>query len=308
MHRRRTAAFCIGLASTATLFAGTASAIEVDTPTLRFVEPGKGRAEFLVTAGATGAPNGFTVLWATEADFLSDGELWTPESISQHLVHYYGSPTLNAFPGEPETFLLAPGESITIQLGDIADETGVIANDWRELGYGTDYVFTIFANGGGAWDPSAKGPTLYKATLAVGTDDECVFTQGYWKNHLENWPTNVIMLGNVLYNLAELNDILHQPVEGNGLVSLAHQLIATRLNIENGANAASVLDALAEADALIGDLVVPPIGTGFLEPAVTSALTEIFDEFNNGLSGPYDCDSSTPTLDRSWSRIKSLYR
>src|SRR5919197_3133672 len=111
-------------------------------------------------------------------------------------------------------------------------------------------------------------------TAAGQTVPVCVLTQGYWKTHPEAWPVTGLTLGAVAYDQAQLLAILGEPVRGNGLVALAHQLIAAKLNRASGAPApAAVARALAEADALIGGLVVPPIGEGALEPAQTSALT-----------------------------------
>jgi len=59
-----------------------------------------------------------------------------------------------------------------------------------------------------------------------------------------------------------LPSILRQPVRGNGLVLLAYQLIAAKLNIANGADGSCIEQTLANADAFIGDLLVPPVGTG----------------------------------------------
>jgi len=75
-----------------------------------------------------------------------------------------------------------------------------------------------------------------------------------------------LQLGNVAYNQQQLQSILRQPVRGNGLVSLAHQLIAAKLNIATGTDASCIAAIIAAADALIGDLVVPPVGTGHLAP------------------------------------------
>jgi hypothetical protein len=61
--------------------------------------------------------------------------------------------------------------------------------------------------------------------------------------------------GNVAYNQEELLSILHQPVRGNGLVLLAHQEIAAKLNIANGADGSCIHQTLADADALIADLL-----------------------------------------------------
>lgn len=43
---------------------------------------------------------------------------------------------------------------------------------------------------------------------------------------------------------------------------------------------------------MIGSLVVPPEGAGFLPPADTSALTETLDAYNNGTAagGPPHCE------------------
>jgi uncharacterized repeat protein (TIGR01451 family) len=125
--------------------------------------------------------------------------------------------------------------------------------------------------------------------------DGCTLTQGFWKNHYpEAWPTSVLangmMLGTVSYTAAQLVDIFDQPVQGNGLVSLAHQLIAAKLNIASGADGSEIQSDIGAADAMIGGLVVPPIGSGDLEPSDTSALNDSLTDFNEGTTGPGHCD------------------
>ncbi len=110
---------------------------------------------------------------------------------------------------------------------------------------------------------------------------ECAFTQGYWKNHPEAWPVESLALGNHVYSRAELLDLLHRAIRGNGCISLEHQLIAAKLNLANGAAAGAIADDIAAADALIGDLVCPTKGTGYLSPSSTSAVTSALDHFNN---------------------------
>jgi len=86
---------------------------------------------------------------------------------------------------------------------------------------------------------------------------------------------------------------LRRSVQGNGLVSLAHQLIAAKLNRATGASVpASVATAITNADAMIGGLVVPPVGSGFLSTSSTSSLTTTLDTYNNGDTpgGPPHCD------------------
>jgi len=123
----------------------------------------------------------------------------------------------------------------------------------------------------------------------ITAGDDCTLTQGYWKNHPNAWPVSSLELGLVTYTKAEALDILGTPVGGNGLIALAHQLIATKLNLASGSTSA-VTQAEADADALIGDLVVPPDGTGYLASATTSALTHALDDYNTGKTGPGHCD------------------
>jgi hypothetical protein len=112
----------------------------------------------------------------------------------------------------------------------------------------------------------------------------CTLTQGFWKNHEDDWPVQTLTLGTRSYTQAELLKILKQPVKGNGLVSLAHQLIAAKLNVANGATCTAATQAISSADAMIGGLVVPPIGSGVLSTSSTSALVTALDNFNNGLT------------------------
>jgi hypothetical protein len=126
----------------------------------------------------------------------------------------------------------------------------------------------------------------------------CVFGQGYWKNHPAQWPVTQLQLGNRVYTQQELLSILHQSVRGNGLVLLAHQEIAAKLNIANGADGSCIEQTLADADAMIGDLVIPPVGNGYLAPRDVSALADTLDQYNEGLLCAPSCDgdqSPTPT-------------
>src|SRR4029453_5444013 len=115
-------------------------------------------------------------------------------------------------------------------------------------------------------------PTATPTPTPTGTPAGCVFGQGYWKNHPEAWPVTELQLGNVTYPQQQLLDILHEPVRGNGLLILAHQLIAAKLNIAAGADPSCIKDQIAAADALMGDLVIPPIGDGYLAPRDVASL------------------------------------
>jgi cysteine-rich repeat protein len=123
---------------------------------------------------------------------------------------------------------------------------------------------------------------------------DCTLTQGYWKNHPQAWAVTSLKLGNLSYNQTQLLAIFNTPVKGNGLIDLAHQLIAAKLNVAQGASASSISGAIAAADSLIGSLVVPPIGTGSLKTGATSALTGALDGYNSGATGPGHCGDAPP--------------
>jgi hypothetical protein len=92
-----------------------------------------------------------------------------------------------------------------------------------------------------------------------------------------------------------LQSILETEVRINGLVSVAHQEIAAKLNIASGADGSCIAQTLADLDALIGDLVVPPVGDGFLSTRVTSPYVETLTQYNEGALCAPPCGSNPPT-------------
>jgi len=141
--------------------------------------------------------------------------------------------------------------------------------------------------------PSAT-PTVTPTPSA--TPVGCVFGFGYWKNHPQAWPVTELQLGNVTYTQDQLLSIMHEPVHGNGLVSLAHHLITAKLNVANGADPSCIQQTIADADALIGDLVVPPVGDGFLAPRDVNALKDTLENYNEGDLCAPSCDNEgSPT-------------
>ena len=151
--------------------------------------------------------------------------------------------------------------------------------------------------------PSAT-PTVTPTPSA--TPSGCVFGFGYWKNHPQAWPVTELQLGNVTYTQDELLSIMHEPVRGNGLISLAHHLITTKLNVANGADPSCIQQTIADADALIGDLVVPPVGDGYLAPRDVNALKDTLEAYNEGQLCAPSCDnegSPTPAPTTTPARI-----
>ena len=286
------------------LFASAAHAqAKIDTPIIREVDSSRSSLTVEVEAGATGAPSGFRVEWMKLSDYNANGG-W-PDSPSSPIVGravFYGFPTWNMSTG---SYQLASGAKVTIELGDLFDETGFAANNVRELGDQQQYVIHVQAIGT-ATDQASDQSTDLQATTRPASQN-CTFTQGYWKNHADAWPVDNLTLGTVNYTKAQLLQIFNQPAKGNGLVSLAHQLIAAKLNIANGADPTPVLATIAAADAQIGGLVVPPIGSGFLNPDDTDGNAKILDDYNNGDLGVNHC-AIVRAQPSTWGNVKGMYR
>src|SRR5437764_473064 len=144
---------------------------------------------------------------------------------------------------------------------------------------------------------ATPSPTATATATATASPSGCVRGLGFWKNHPDQWPVTQLQLGNVTYTQQQLLSILHQPVRGNGLVLLAHQLIAAELNIANGADASCIQQTIDQANALIGDLVIPPVGDGYLAPRDVSALADTLDQYDEGrLCAPSCEENGSPTV------------
>jgi hypothetical protein len=141
------------------------------------------------------------------------------------------------------------------------------------------------------------------ASEDISQEHGCTFTQGYWKTHgplgcqtgnnTNEWPQSVqdngLTLGNVAYTQDQLCSIFNTPAQGNCLIALAHQLIAAKINIANGADATDIQASVDAADALIGNLVVPSVGNGSLPPSATDTLINALTDYNEGETGPGHC-------------------
>jgi len=287
------------------LVGGPALADQLDSPLAWQTGANSASVRLRVKAGASGADQGFTAQWMKKADFDANGGWADASSPSLRQADFSGVPVWTT-EGNAGDYTLAPSQWVAIELGKLFDESGVIveAGDNEELAASTQYVVRVFARASGGLD--ASNPT---ADIIVGTGDpaaNCTFSQGYWKNHPGAWPILSLTLGSVSYTQAELISILSTGAGGNGLISLAHQLIAAKLNILNGADGSLINSTIAAADAQIGALVVPPVGADFLSTASTTANAHTLEDWNLGVTGPGHC-AETPATPSTWGKIKSTY-
>jgi len=289
-----------------------------------------------ICSGPSGVAAGLTLQWKKLSDWEANG--WDDAGLCA--LSLSGQPSLQ-HPGKSRWELL-PGECVEFEVGDINfDETGVSGQGCAldALECGTDYIFRAFAHAGRGMGRSDWTEDLICSAHAC-PGEQCTHTFTYWKTHgtgtchqgsnLDEWPPSALpmTLGTVVYDRDQLCASLNVPAAGNGLVSLAHQLIAAKLNMANLANACGdVQDAIAAADLLIGDKIVPPNQPqGFLHPALSGPGTLQLNAFNNGglcdpncfagqaymrANGAAGDEPGSQVLNgrkSTWGKIKSIYR
>ncbi len=153
---------------------------------------------------------------------------------------------------------------------------------------GNPPVVSVFASGLLPQGADHEDST-FVVTPTVSTG--CTLTQGGYKNHFNNLITPLVV-GGVSYTAVQVNAILqNNAIQGNGALSLAHQLITAKLNVAGGASLpAAVATAIVQADLLLATTgPIPPVGNGFLSTSVTSTLETILDNYNSGITGPGHC-------------------
>jgi hypothetical protein len=279
---------------------------KMDTPTLSCGAASQFSIDVLVCAGAnTGAPAGFSLQWIT-ADQLANG----PDGIAGTADDntWLSSDSLDlckaSFSGNANgsSYNLGKNACTTVQLGDnLFDDPGASSNCTSvPLTCGTTYAIRGFAHANSTLFRSNFTADLFCSTAAC-PEESCTFTQGYWKTHgpipvgnnTNAWAVTSLVLGTNTYSDFDVLAILNTSggAGGNGILALAHQLIAAKLNIAAGADGSSVAGAIVSADGMIGSQLIPPFGSGFVSASASSSTTATLDSFNKGLSGPGHCSS-----------------
>lgn len=136
-------------------------------------------------------------------------------------------------------------------------------------------------------EPPTATPEPTATDLPEGPN--CSYTQGFWKNHPEDWPVDSLTIGGVVYTQDEAIDIFETPTRGDATYILIHQLMAATLNVLNGADDAAIAAELVDANDW---LAANPLGSRPRNPerSVGIGLSQTLDDYNNGLIGPGHCD------------------
>jgi hypothetical protein len=124
----------------------------------------------------------------------------------------------------------------------------------------------------------------------------CTLTQGYWKTHSSYGPapyddawaligedTTFFLSGKSYYQ------VLWTPPAGKAYYVLAHQYIAAKLNILNGASSTPSVDAaIAWAESFFNTYTPSSALSRSMRNQVLSYATTL-DQYNNGYLGPGHC-------------------
>jgi hypothetical protein len=195
-----------------------------------------------ITAGATGAPAGFSVQWMSQEDLAANGGVWY-SSDDPRLCKASFSGNAN-----DSRYNLAAGASVTLTIGDLLMDNGASLDNCTDgLNCGTNYVFRVFAH---ANSTLSKSAFTYHTCSTLACDNSCGNHHfGYFKTHPELIPAAGLDLGTIHYDATTIATILNTGGSGDGLIILAHQLIAAKINgISN--------EYTTNADNAIGSLTV----------------------------------------------------
>jgi len=154
-------------------------------------------------------------------------------------------------------------------------------------------------------DSGATGSSSWDMTVYVPCPGACTRTQGYWKNHSwygpapydDTWAHLWDPLADpdgdypIFYNSGlTWHELLRtEPRGGNAYIIMAHQYIATYLNVYSGVNPTVILETMHYAEELLmtyssADELSQDVRQDFLQ------TKDMLEMFNEGYIGPGHCD------------------
>lgn len=203
-------------------------------------------------------------------------------------------------------FSLTDGECQTIYTNGSAGTAGTPINVTvtevsADAGYALDHIVLTQYQYANSSDPSptvtVTNPAGSSATGKVGLEtgasiafynalstEGCTYTQGGYKNTLSRWPAGYDP-SDPFFSSGKtwLEMFKTAPKGGDIYVKLAHQYMAAKMNVANGATAnTSVAAAISGAEAYFG-------GASYSKSQLL-AWHNLLDSFNNGNQGPAHCD------------------
>lgn len=187
-----------------------------------------------------------------------------------------------------------------ILISAVLVDNGSVLSPAHPLGVEDEVMSTYAATTGGVYtkvpvDGTGTADAINAIIATCGASaNECPLSQGYWKNHPEAWPVEELMIGGTLYSKTDLLAVLNTPPsKGNAVLILAHQLIATELNIANGSDSSVISSARADAQSLLTglNLLTASVRTNTATGKQMTSVAGMLDDYNNRYLTP-DCEES----------------
>lgn len=253
---------------------------------------------------------GGTLTCSYEAD-LPDGSTRTntaTATVASSSKVNGGSGTANVTFGDPTTTVNECVDVYDDQYGDLGNvcasdtpktfEYSMNVGPYEECGQYT-FVNTVYAEK----ESRVFDSDSWTVNVDVPCGGGCTLTQGYWKTHSALGPapyddgwltigpsgqdTAFFLSGKTWYQ------VFWTPPAGNPYYNLAHQYMAAKLNILNGASSTSAVNAaIAGAESFFASKTPSSTLTRAQKQQVL-AWASTLDQYNNGLIGPGHCSENS---------------
>lgn len=220
---------------------------------------------------------------------IGSGQFADVTGLNQTVVSKASETPVNLLPNTQQTFAYNI-QGKWLPLGGIRNRVKVtITNHSKYIGqdFGPEPKFTW----AGTDVTGANKPPLCQPQDGGG-DSGCTLTQGYWKTHTESWPTPYLPSATFYLSGMSWIDTFNTSPNGNGYYILAHQFMAAKLNLANGASApTSIQAALGDAEAFLTANTPASCNQSNFNCNQQKATAAVLDDYNNGVyaGGPPHC-------------------
>jgi hypothetical protein len=284
-----------------------------DVTAFGFVSPGANT--LTIQTDSVGGREGASVVVIYD-DGSSTAELQLRDGIDLAYLGFPGDRQVTV----PQTFTFAPSAvartaSLTVICGSVGEDRGTIVRV-TSGGSETTLVDALYAADGDTWDTLAVPVTVAAGVtdLTVGIESvgplepvpgraaslgwvcaalsvpespqsngDGAGTPGYWKNHPDAWPVDVIVIGGVPYTKDEAIERMMTSVRGDKTLTMFAALVCAELNVLIGNPSECIADTMAAAQAW---MAAYPVGSGVEGSSPAWAEGEplylLLDSYNNG--------------------------
>jgi hypothetical protein len=217
------------------------------TPTIQVVDADEHTLTVRFTAGASGAPAGFSLQWERKSDYDTYG--WASGEYSYCAASFAGN-------ANGSRYALSANSSVDVVVG-VDEYTGAgESGGCGELECGTEYAFRAFAHANSSSNRSAFTSTIFGSTDDCPSTASCILGFGIWKQGT-GWPSGHATTDAFFSTGKTWLSMLNTAPAGDKAIIAAQDYIETKLDICNGANP---------------------------NAAILSALSDVYDYFNGTLS------------------------